>query len=145
MDEGAAAAAPIRVLFICTGNSARSQMAEALLRRLGGGEFEAFSAGIEPNGVNPLTIAVLDEIGIDIRAATSKSVAGFLGQDFDYAVTVCDRAREACPVFPGLGPRRPGRGDRQRGRAAHHVPTDPRRDRHAPGRLRARAFAPAGR
>jgi arsenate reductase len=92
---------PIRVIFICTGNSARSQMAEALLRRHGGGAFEMFSAGTEPKGVNPLTIRVLNEIGIDISGARSKSLTEFLGQPFDYVITVCDRARESCPVFPG--------------------------------------------
>ena len=91
----------IRVLFVCTGNSARSQMAEALLRRDGGDAFEAFSAGTEPRGVNPLTTRALADIGIDISGARSKSVDEFLGQPFDYVVTVCDRARESCPYFPG--------------------------------------------
>jgi arsenate reductase len=94
---------PLRVLFVCTGNSARSQMAEALLRRLGGPTFEVFSAGTEPKGVNPLTVRVLSEAGIDISGARSKSTGAFLGQPFDYVVTVCDRAREACPYFPGAG------------------------------------------
>jgi arsenate reductase len=93
--------APIRVIFVCTGNSARSQMAEALLRRDGGDRFEVVSAGVEPRGVHPLTVRALAEIGIDISAARSKSVAEFLGQPFDYVITVCDRARESCPVFPG--------------------------------------------
>ena len=93
--------APIRVIFVCTGNSARSQMAEALLRREGGGRFEAVSAGVDPKGVHPLTIRALDHVGIDIRGARSKSVLEYLGQPFDYVVTVCDRARESCPVFPG--------------------------------------------
>lgn len=93
--------APIRVIFVCTGNSARSQMAEALLRMEGGDAFEVVSAGVEPKGVNPLTIQALAEIGIDITGARSKSVAEFLGQPFDYVITVCDRARESCPVFPG--------------------------------------------
>jgi len=92
---------PIRVLFVCTGNSARSQMAEALLRRLGGSTFEVFSAGTEPKGVNPLTVRVLSEAGIDISRARSKSTGEFLGQPFDYVATVCDRARETCPYFPG--------------------------------------------
>jgi arsenate reductase len=96
---------PIRVLFVCTGNSARSQMAEALLSREGGADFEAFSAGTEPAGVNPLTVRVLDEIGIDWSQALSKSVGEFLGRPFDYVVTVCDRARRACPYFPGEGER----------------------------------------
>jgi arsenate reductase len=97
----AAAPAPIRVLFICTGNSARSQIAEALLADFGGADFQVFSAGTEPKGVNPYAIRVLDEVGIDWSAATSKSVTEFVGQPFDYVVTVCDRARQTCPVFPG--------------------------------------------
>lgn len=92
---------PIRVIFVCTGNSARSQMAEALLRREGGDRFDVVSAGVEPRGVNPLTIRALDEVGIDIAAARAKSVTEYLGQPFDYVITVCDRARESCPVFPG--------------------------------------------
>ena len=101
----AVAAAPIRVLFVCTGNSARSQLAEALLRRLGGAAFEAYSAGTQPHGVNPYTVRVLAEAGIDWTAARSKSVDEFLGQPFDYVITVCDRARQVCPVFPGAGVR----------------------------------------
>ena len=92
---------PIRVLFVCTGNSARSQMAEALLGREGGGAFEAFSAGTEAKGVNPLTVRALASIGIDWSRARSKSVTEYLDQPFDYVITVCDRARESCPVFPG--------------------------------------------
>jgi arsenate reductase len=92
---------PIRVLFVCTGNSARSQMAEALLREYGKGAFETFSAGTDPRGVNPLTVRALVNVGLDISDARSKSVTEFLGQQFDYVVTVCDRARESCPVFPG--------------------------------------------
>jgi arsenate reductase len=94
--------APIRVLFVCTGNSARSIMAEAMLRRHGGDRFEVFSAGTDPRGVNPLTLRVLAEAGIDASWARSKSVTEFLGQRFDYVVTVCDQARQACPVFPGV-------------------------------------------
>jgi arsenate reductase len=94
-------AAPIRVLFICTGNSARSQLAEALLRDFGGADFEAFSAGTEPKDVNPYAVRVLDEIGIDWSGARSKSATDFIGQPFDYVITVCDRARQTCPVFPG--------------------------------------------
>ena len=93
--------APIRVLFVCTGNSARSQIAEALLRDFGGSDFEVNSAGTEPHGVNPYTVRVLDEIGIDWSGARSKSVTEFIGQPFDYVITVCDRARQTCPVFPG--------------------------------------------
>jgi arsenate reductase len=92
---------PIRVLFVCTGNSARSQMAEALLKEFGGSDFAAFSAGTEPRPVNPETKTVLAEIGIDWAGALSKSVVPFVGQPFDYVITVCDRARLSCPVFPG--------------------------------------------
>jgi arsenate reductase (thioredoxin) len=97
----AGSADPIRVIFVCTGNSARSQMAEAILRRDGGDLFEVVSAGVDPRGVNPLTIRALDHAGIDIRGARSKSVEEFVGQPFDYVITVCDRARESCPYFPG--------------------------------------------
>jgi arsenate reductase len=92
---------PIRVLFVCTGNSARSQIAEALLERIGGTDFAVESAGTEPKGVNPLTVRVLAESGIDWSAATSKSVDAFVDEPFDYVITVCDRARQSCPVFPG--------------------------------------------
>jgi arsenate reductase len=92
---------PIRVLFICTGNSARSQIAEALLRDFGGADFEVFSAGTEPKGVSAYTVRVLAEIDVDWSGARSKSVTEFLGQPFDYVITVCDRARQTCPVFPG--------------------------------------------
>ena len=95
------AGGPIRVLFVCTGNSARSQMAEALLRRFGGAAFAPFSAGTEPKGVNPLTLRALGAAGIDASGARSKSVVEFLHEPFDYVITVCDRARESCPVFPG--------------------------------------------
>jgi len=92
---------PIRVIFVCTGNSARSQMAEAILREQGGGRFEVVSAGVDPRGVHPMTIAALAKAGIDISGARSKPVGEFLGQRFDYVITVCDRARASCPVFPG--------------------------------------------
>jgi arsenate reductase (thioredoxin) len=92
----------IRVLFVCTGNSARSIMAEALLRHHGGDTFEVHSAGTDPRGVNPLTLRVLAEAGIDASWARSKSVNEYLGQTFDYVVTVCDQARQVCPVFPGV-------------------------------------------
>jgi arsenate reductase len=95
--------APIRVLFVCTGNSARSQIAEAVLERLGGSEFEVHSAGTEPKGVNLYSIRVLADAGIDWSQARSKSVNEFVGQSFDYVITVCDRARQSCPVFPGGG------------------------------------------
>ena len=91
----------IRVLFVCTGNSARSQMAEAILGRLGGTDFDVHSAGTNPGAVNPLTIRALAEIGIDWSGARSKSVVEYLEDRFNYVITVCDQAREACPVFPG--------------------------------------------
>ncbi len=93
---------PIRVLFVCTGNSARSVLAEALLRHHGKDRFEVHSAGTEPKGINPLTLRILAEAGIDASFARSKSVTEFLGQSFDYVVTVCDQARQSCPVFPGV-------------------------------------------
>lgn len=92
---------PIRVLFVCTGNSARSLLAEALLRQRGGSDFVVWSAGTEPKGVNPCTHRVLAEMGIDGSFARSKSVSEFLDEQFDYVVTVCDQARRVCPVFPG--------------------------------------------
>ena len=92
---------PRRVLFLCTHNSARSQMAEGLLRELGGGGFEAHSAGTEATHVRPLAIRAMQEIGIDIGAQRSKTLDEYAGQPFDLVVTVCDEAREACPYFPG--------------------------------------------
>lgn len=88
------------VLILCTGNSARSQMAEGLLRHFADEEFEVESAGVEPSFVRPQAIEAMREIGIDIRSHRSKSVDEFAGQNFDYVITVCDNARERCPVFP---------------------------------------------
>ncbi len=90
-----------RVLFICTHNAARSQMAEALLRVLHGDLYEVVSAGTEPAGVSPYAVRVMSEIGIDMGAHRAKSIQEFFGQQFDYVVTVCDQAKEACPYFPG--------------------------------------------
>ena len=90
-----------RVLILCTGNSARSQMAEGSLRHDGGGKFVVASAGVEPSHVRPQAIEVMREIGIDISGQRSKSVDEFAGQEFDYVITVCDNANERCPVFPG--------------------------------------------
>jgi arsenate reductase len=90
-----------RVLILCTGNSARSQMAEGLLRHLAGDRFEVESAGVEPSLVRPQAIAVMREVGVDISGHRSKSVDEFTGQEFDYVITVCDNARERCPIFPG--------------------------------------------
>ena len=92
---------PIRVLFVCTHNSARSQIAEALLRHYGGSDFEVASAGTEATMVRPEAIAVLAEVGVDWSGARSKTITEFLDQKFDYVITVCDRARDTCPVFPG--------------------------------------------
>ena len=91
----------IGVLVLCTGNSARSQMGEGLFRAEGGAGYEVFSAGTKPSSVRPEAIAVMREIGIDISGQRSKSVEEFAGLRFDYVVTVCDNARDACPVFPG--------------------------------------------
>ncbi len=90
----------MRVLILCTGNSARSQMAEGMLRHDTGDGFEVFSAGTKPTKVRPEAIAVMRELGIDISGYRSKSVAEFAGQSFDYVITVCDNAKESCPIFP---------------------------------------------
>jgi arsenate reductase (thioredoxin) len=92
---------PLRVLFVCTGNSARSQLAEAVLGKLGATRYVVASAGTRPRSVHPLTVEVLSEIGIDWRTARSKAIDEMAGRRFDYVVTVCDRARRACPTFPG--------------------------------------------
>lgn len=89
-----------RILFLCTGNSARSQMAEALLSLIAGDHFEAFSAGTHPVGLNPDAIEAMRELGVDISQQRSKSGNEFVRQEFDYVITVCDRAKEACPIFP---------------------------------------------
>jgi arsenate reductase (thioredoxin) len=94
-----------RVLILCTGNSARSQMAEGLLRHLAGDRFEVFSAGTSPSQLRAEAIAVMDEIGIDISGQHAKSVDEFSGQQFDYVLTVCENANASCPVFPGLARR----------------------------------------
>jgi len=90
-----------RVLFICTHNSVRSQMAEGFLNACYGDRYEGFSAGIEPKRINEYAIKVMREVGIDISSHTSKSIEKFRGMHFDYVVTVCDHAREVCPFFPG--------------------------------------------
>ncbi len=94
-----------RVLILCTGNSARSQMAEGWLRHYGGDKFEVFSAGTHPGQVRPEAVAAMSELGIDLSTHRSKSVDEFTGQDFAYIVTVCDNAKENCPVFPGAARR----------------------------------------
>lgn len=94
-----------RVLILCTGNSARSQMAEGLLQSLAGDRFEVFSAGTRPGFVRPEAIAAMRDLGIDISGHRSKPVDEFLETAFDYVLTVCDNAKESCPVFPGNGRR----------------------------------------
>jgi arsenate reductase (thioredoxin) len=87
-----------RVLFLCTGNSARSQMAEAFLRQYGGERFEAHSAGLEPKGLNPLTVKVMSEVGVDISSHTSKGIDVYFGEPLPYLITVCDDADQNCPT-----------------------------------------------
>ena len=103
----------MRVLILCTGNSARSQMAEGLLRHDSGDRFDVESAGTAPSRVRPEAIRVMEELGIDISRHRSKHVDEFVGQSFDAVLTVCDNANENCPVFPGLA------------RRVHHAFTDP--------------------
>ena len=97
----------IKVLFLCTGNSARSQMAEAFLRTLAGDKYEAYSAGLEPEEIHPLTGKVMEEIGIDISSQYSKALKDYMGKmHFGYLITVCSEADKRCPsVFPGMGQR----------------------------------------
>lgn len=104
-EAGPAGGGPTRVIFVCTHNSARSIMAEVLLRSKAGDAYEVVSAGTEPGDVRPLTLRVLEEAGLPTADLRSKSVAEFIGQHFDYVITVCDSARQKCPVFPGEGER----------------------------------------
>ena len=90
-----------RILFLCTHNSARSQMAEGLLRHVAGDRFEAHSAGTEATHVRPLAVRAMDEVSVDITGQESKILERYLGEPFDYVITVCDDANEACPFFPG--------------------------------------------
>jgi arsenate reductase (thioredoxin) len=90
-----------RILFLCTGNSCRSQMAEGLARELQGDRYEAHSAGIETHGLNPYAVKAMAEIGIDISGQKSELLADKMAMKFDYVITVCDHARESCPLFPG--------------------------------------------
>jgi arsenate reductase len=94
-----------KILFLCTGNSARSQMAEGLMRHLRGREFDVFSAGSDPKGLNALAIAVMKEIGVDISRQRSKRLDEYGEESFDYIVTLCDDAAKTCPLFPGEGKR----------------------------------------
>ncbi len=91
----------IRVLFLCTGNSARSIIGAALLRQMGGDAFEVYSAGTHPKCINPYTVRVLEPLKIELSGERSKDVSEYAGQTFDYVITVCDAAAEECPVFPG--------------------------------------------
>jgi arsenate reductase (thioredoxin) len=90
-----------KVLFLCTGNSCRSQMAEGFLRTVAGDQFEAHSAGTKPSVVNPVAIEVMRELGIDVSGQRSKNVVDYVGTHFQYVITVCDNAKEQCPIFPG--------------------------------------------
>lgn len=95
-----------KVLFLCTGNSARSQMAEAFLRTHGGDQFEAYSAGLEPKAIHPLTVQVMEEKGISLKNQRSKALDEYMNRvQFDYLITVCANAEERCPFFPGMGKR----------------------------------------
>jgi arsenate reductase len=96
-----------KVLFLCTGNSARSQMAEAFLRKYGDDRFEAYSAGLEPKNIHPYTVRVMEEVGLSLDGQYSKSLAEYMGKvHFGYMITVCADAEEKCPsVFPGMGQR----------------------------------------
>jgi len=97
----------VKVLFLCTGNSARSQMAEAFLRKYGGDEFEAHSAGLEPKGINPYTERVMKDVGISLSAQYSKHIREYMGKvHFGYVITLCDEAEKSCPaIYPGMGQR----------------------------------------
>ncbi|MDR3573650.1 MAG: arsenate reductase ArsC [Anaerolineaceae bacterium] len=95
-----------RVLFLCTGNSCRSQMAEAFLRKYAGDQFEVYSAGLEPKTIHPMTIKVMEEIGFDMSSQYSKPLTLYLGKvHFGYLITVCSDAEKECPIFPGMGMR----------------------------------------
>lgn len=94
-----------KVLFLCTGNSCRSQIAEGFLRHLASEDFEAFSAGTKPSRLNPLAVKVMEEKGVDISGQYSQSIDEFLNESLDYIITVCDHAKETCPVFPGTAER----------------------------------------
>lgn len=126
-----------RVLFLCTHNSARSQMAEALLRHMAGRRCEAYSAGTEATYVRPLAVRVMAELGIDIAGQHSKTLDRFRAERFDVVITVCDQANEACPVFPGAASRLhwsfpdPARATGSEGEqlAAYRVVRDAIRDR----------------
>ena len=131
---------PERVLFLGTGNSCRSQMAEGLLRSLGGA-YQAFSAGTEPHGLNPMAVEAMREIGIDISGQQSESVEAYRGNAFDHVITECDHARQTCPVLPGGRQHHwsfddPGRGHRFARRTHGGLPPGARRNRGAAAEVR---------
>ena len=95
--------APKRVIFVSSGDAARGLMAEALLKRGGGGRFEVYSGGIKPLGIHPMTLAAMQRVGMDTSGLESKSAMRYAAHSFDYVITVCDRARSACPVYPSVG------------------------------------------
>ena len=136
VDRGQANPVPIGVLFVCNGNSARSQIAEALLDRFGGSDFGVSSAGTSPKQVHPLAVRVLAEIGIDWQEARAKPVTELLDRSFDYVITLSNSAREECPTLPGpaqlaaLAPRGPEHRRRARGAAPGGVPGDACRPHH---------------
>ncbi len=100
--DGDRTVAPVRVLFVCTGNSVRSIMAEAVMRHYGADRFASFSAGTHPSGVHPLALRALGEAGIPIDGLRSKSTDTYLEESFDFVITLCDDARQVCPAFPGV-------------------------------------------
>jgi len=126
-----------RVIFVCTHNSARSQMAEGMLRAWAGDRFETFSAGTEATHVRPEAIAVMNEIGIDISAHASKTLEPFIGHEFTWLITVCDQAKEACPTLPGVAQQAhwsiddpsAGEGDEEARLSAFRTARDVLRDR----------------
>jgi arsenate reductase len=89
-----------KILFLCTGNSCRSQMAEACMNKLRGDQFEAYSAGVEPKGIDQRAVKAMDEVGIDISGQKSKDIDSLGNLEFDYVVTLCNNAKESCPFFP---------------------------------------------
>jgi arsenate reductase len=91
----------IKILFLCTGNSCRSQMAEGWTRKLKNDQMEVYSAGVTPSTIDPKAVKVMAEAGVDISGQKSKDIDEFLGMEFDYVVTLCDHANESCPIFPG--------------------------------------------
>lgn len=101
VDKGVDMSEKLKILFLCTGNSCRSQMAEGWTRELKGGQFESYSAGVEPKAVDPRAVKAMAEVGIDISSQRAKDIEALGDLKFDYVVTLCDHANEACPLFPG--------------------------------------------